>query len=787
VLEIYASTVLILAASLLIGRAILVQLGRGQLMWLSGATGFAALVVIAPFLVRLPGRATTAAIVVGVLCVLAAVAIAREARERSTRHEWLLGVAAAAIVVCLATLPFLFNDRVGILGEGIYTNDHAAQLYWADWLQNGVGPEPNAVQFGYPIGPQAVAVIAGEVTGSSLVSAFNGLLLAIPALTAVTALGALAELPPLRRIAVAAICGLPFLAASFLAQSAFKETAMGLFVLAFALAMAAASGEGAGRRERAPWIVVIGVGVLLAAASVFTFSLPGLAWFAIAVPLWLVIEGLAGRSPVDWRAVGDTVARHRIATAIGAVVVVAIIAVAIGPAVSFVEKIDDVQASAGRLSSPVFPGEALGIWPEGDFRIVRTEVSGALAAVALGTLAVGFGVLALVRRRQFALLAMLVTGGIVYVGARVFGEIHVEAKALAVIAPLALLVGLRPLLAPGTGDEPRAATIARYVFGAIVLVAATASTLLALRAAPVGFDDRQAGLETLAERIEGETVVFLGVDRFSGHYLRETLMRAPAGYVPEEIDSRPEKVWQQGLAADFDTVEPAKLDRFKYAITTDAAFASTPPPNFEPVVSSGDYVLWERTGDTPRSRVLDDEGGDSGAILDCDELALRRPGTAVVLGLPAVARYNEWDLPPLAKPATGGQELAFAAPGEATVELTLPESGKHELSVQYHSQVPLEVLVDGEPVGELPPSLEGMYISGAGRGAFWPAGEFEGSGSATVTVRAAEPTGLQDALGVERRVWLGDVAATPAADPRIGPIEDACGDYVDHFSLERNP
>ena len=120
------------------------------------------------------------------------------------------------------------------------------------------------------------------------------------------------------------------------------------------------------------------------------------------------------------------------------------------------------------------------------------------------------------------------------------------------------------------------------------------------------------------------------------------------------------------------------------------------------------------------------------------------------------------------------------------VELTLPESGPHELSLQYHSQVPLEVLVDGEPVGELPPSLEGMYISGAGRGAFWPAGEFEGSGSATVTVRAAEPTGLQDALGVERRVWLGDVAATPAADPRIGPIEDACGDYVDHFSLERN-
>ena len=77
-------------------------------------------------------------------------------------------------------------------------------------------------------------MIAAQVDGASLVGAFNGLLLAIPALTGLTALGALAGFPPLRRIAIAAICGLPYLGASFLAQSAFKETAMGLFVLAFA-------------------------------------------------------------------------------------------------------------------------------------------------------------------------------------------------------------------------------------------------------------------------------------------------------------------------------------------------------------------------------------------------------------------------------------------------------------------------------------------------------------------------------------------------------------------------
>ncbi|MQA74150.1 MAG: hypothetical protein GEU88_07405 [Solirubrobacterales bacterium] len=714
-----------------------------------------------------------------------------------------------AIVIALATIPFALNDRVGILGMGIYTNDHAAQLYWADWLQHGLGPEPSGVRFGYPIGPQSVAVIAAQVSGTSLVSAFNGLLLAIPALTALTALGALTRVPPLRRIAIAAICGLPYLGASFLAQSAFKETAMGLFVLAFAIALASVG--------RAGWRGVLTVGVLLAAASVFTFSIPGLAWFAIALPIWLLATALAGESPLDWRRIRDSVVRHRGATAIVVVVLIAVAVIAIEPATNFFSKIDDVQASAGRLSSPVFGGEALGIWPEGDFRIVRGEVSGSLVAVALGAVAVAYGAWALLRRRRFALVSMLAAGLIVYLGSRVFAEIHVQAKALAVIAPLVLLVGLRGLLAPPERPSPeaarppaagerspsaaeranpaaegrrlRVATLAPYALGVVVLVGALGSTLLALRAAPVGFDDRSAGLERLAERIEGESVVFLGVDRFAGYDLRGTLARAPAGYVPADITAREDKPWQQGLAADFDTLEPRKLDQFDYAITTTAAYASTPPPNFEPVERSGDYVLWRREGETPRSRVLD-EGGSPGAILDCegdDAKLARRPGTAVVLEPPAVAGYLDWETPRPAEPAAAGQGRGFAAPGRATIDLDLPAAGRYALSLQYHSQVPLHVQFDGETLARLPPSLDGMYLSGAGRGAFWPAGELRSGhpGAREVTVRALEPTGLQDAFGVERRVWLGDLAASPVAGAGEVPIARACGRYVDHFTLER--
>jgi hypothetical protein len=782
-LSIYACTLLICAASLVAGRAILALLGTRRPPWISGATGFAALVVISPLLLRLPGRSTTAAVIVGLALIAAAAIVARDVRETGDRASWPIGAVTAVIVVALASLPFAISGHVGVLGEGVYTNDHAAQLYWGDWLQHGFGPEPSAVRFGYPIGPQAVAVIAGTVTGASLVSAFNGRVLAIPVLTALTALGALTSIPAARRMAIAALCGLPYLAAAFLAQSSFKETAMALFVLAFALALQAAS-RATGDQEPPPrWRVVVAICLLLGAAAIFTFSLPGLAWFVIAVPLWFAFEAIAGRNPVDWGAVRAGIAAQRVTLAVAAVIMLAVAVIGFSPAREFVSKIGDVQNSAGRLSSPVFPGEAFSIWPAGDFRIVRGEVSGALLAVALGFLAAAYGAWVLVRERRLAMLAMLVTGGVVYVGTRAFAEIHVQAKALVVIAPLVLLVALRALLAPAAG-ESRNPRLARYAAGVLVFVAASLSTLLALRDAPIGFDDRQLALERLADVADGETVAFLGVDRFAGYYLRGTLARAPAGYVPEEIAAREDKTWQQGDAADFDTIDPGQLDKFDYAITTSAAYQSTAPPNWEQVAREGDYVLWKRDGETPHAKILENEKGNPGAVFPCQSGV--RPGEAVVLNAPELVDYTDWKTPAPPGSTVAGQERGWEAPGEATAKLDLAEDGDHSLSLQYQSQVPLTVLFDGEQVAELPASLEGMYLSGAGRGAFWPAGEVTAdAGSHEVTVRAAEPNGLADALGARRLVWLGDLAASPAGAPRTIPLRDACGEYVDHYAYDR--
>jgi hypothetical protein len=847
-LGVYASAVAILLASLVFGAALLRPLGRNTYTPLAGAVGFAALVIACPLLIRLPGRATTLAILLA-LALLAALGYLRwgapgsgretlvsgrgrmrlRRREGITRtgadgaqasdpHEVRVAAVVVVVVIAAGSLTFLFNGRNGVLGEGIYTNDQAAQLFWTDWLQNGVGPEPKAVQFGYPTGPQSVAAAAAETTNSSLLDAFNGLLLAIPVLTALAALAALERLPPVRRAVAASLTGLPYLAASFFAQSAFKETAMALLVLAFAVGLGELGRRrSAGEADPHPGRAMVVALVLFVVASVFVYSLPGLVWFALAAPLWLIVELATGGLRLDVEALRDTARRHRRAIVVVAVVIVAVGAFSAAQLSGFVGKVGQVQESAGRLSSPVFPGEALGVWPEGDFRVVRGDVSGAYPALALGLLAAAIGAFGAVRRREWGLVAMGASTVLVYAGARAFASIYVEAKALAIMAPLVVMAALLTLFSPlgqanaaveaaGEGEGASTGTAASgpgtrakmfdaqrltsrvragadaagrvgtaaLALGVIVAVAYAASTFLALRAAPIGFDQRASELQSLAGLAQDRTVAFLGVDRFAGYWLRGTLMRSPGGYVPADVQARPSKVWQQGLAMDFDTLSAGRLDEFDYVITTRASYQSTAPPNFRPVVRTDSYVLWRREGPTPHLGIIEPSGAP-GATLDCSSpeghKVLSAGRTATVLPDPVVTGIHAWS-----------RSSPFDAPGTATQRLVLGR-GRWDLSLQYHSQVSLTVSVAGRQV-ELPPSLDGMYLTHQAQGAFWPAGGFhvKRPGPVTVTVNARKPSRFQRLMGVRRQVWLGPLAATRPRSRQL-PVRDACGKYLDHYTF----
>src|SRR5256885_4215110 len=145
-----------------------------------------------------------------------------------------MGLPVAVLALLAPSLPFLVERRFGILGTGL-NPDMSQHLFAADQLVHGQGGR--LLGQGYPLGPHSVVVAASKGTGASLVHSFDGLVLAISVAAALAPLALLAPFALWRRVVCAVLVGLPYLAASYLIQGAFKETMEALFVLAFAIGL----------------------------------------------------------------------------------------------------------------------------------------------------------------------------------------------------------------------------------------------------------------------------------------------------------------------------------------------------------------------------------------------------------------------------------------------------------------------------------------------------------------------------------------------------------------------
>jgi len=227
----YVAALVVCGASLLVGRALLSLAGRRRWSWLEPAVGFGALLTVAGILARVPGHGRTATIGVIVLGLAALVVVVRDRGGYDSRGTLGVGVAVAVVVALVLSFPFAVSGRWGLLGVG-FNNDLGLHLAWAEWLRVGFGPTPDA---GYPLGPHGLAVAVAALPGIELGEAFIGEIFAIGILTGLTALGALTGLSAPRRVIAATLVAVPYLAASYFAQAAFKETAEALFVLAVAI------------------------------------------------------------------------------------------------------------------------------------------------------------------------------------------------------------------------------------------------------------------------------------------------------------------------------------------------------------------------------------------------------------------------------------------------------------------------------------------------------------------------------------------------------------------------
>ena len=761
----YASLAAVVLASLLVGQAVLSLCGRRDLAWLSGPVGLAALLAIAGIAVDLPGEVTTVAVCLLVATAAAVVSLA--VRRPSGLGPLGAGLPAAMLAVLAASIPFIVAGRVGILGVGLVNDDMASHLLLAAWLDEGFSPEPVLVDQGYPLGPHALVAGLEGLLGTNEVNAFAGLTLAIPALAALTAFGALEGLRPLARSLSAAVVALPFLIAAYLAQEAFKEPIMALLLLAFALALPAIRGA----RDAA----ILGV---LAAGAVYVYSFPGLVWLGGAALAWALIELVRGRqapaSPprrTDWslRVAIGTLSAQSIAVAVA--VAVLLVLPDLGRMLDFADfrALDPDRANEGGLGNlrgHLSPLEALGIWPTSEFRL--SAGAGSLPAIlfyagaALGLAALALGLPRWVRRHGPAIPAALAAALLVYVGARSFGTVYTSAKALAVASPLICLIVLGGLLG--------ARSAWRLVLAGLFIAGAGLSSFLVLRQAPVGPVAHASELAQIRPLVEGEKLLFLGRDNFVLYELRGSrpYTHVRNFYDPYFVEPNFE-LREVASKFDFDAVAFDKLSKFPYVLTTRAAYASGPPPGYEVAAETPSYVLWEAPSETGNRRPVE-TGPEPVGPLACPPPV--RGQVVIPAASPVVAQ--SW-LPTTIEDGS-----------EATITLDLPE-GRWALSLRYDSTGAVTLTGPGLDA-ELPANLDYR-----GTGPYWPAGEVVSEGEPLAIRASVEgPSAIGSRLGANTVAHLGEVAATAIGPSYVRGIEPpypgqgvrsaripACGDDAD--------
>jgi hypothetical protein len=808
----YASAALICAGSLLVGRALLSLAGRRSWSWLEPAVGLAAILTVTGVLARAPGHGASATLGVAVLLIVAALLVWWLPYEAPGALR--TGLPVAIVLLVVLAIPFAISGRWGLLGVG-FNNDLGLHLAWAEWLRSGFGPAPDT---GYPLGPHGLAVATAAVPGIGLGQAFLGEIVAIGVLTGLTALGALRDLAAGRRLLAASLVALPYLAASYFAQAAFKETAEALFVLAFALFLwdyerrraEQPSGSEAGSRSAGIWERARPALPLLALAGgiFFSYSFAGIAWPLAILGLWSLTQP-AVRRALRPRALLRFLLRPATLATLVVLGGLAVVATVVGP-FGFASSFNKVAGS--NTYGPVSPIEALGVWPASNYRLDAVggaHLTGLAAAIAV--LALLAGVAWWVRRGELTIPVALATTTILYLVSLPFSGDYSQAKALMILAPLAMLVAIRPLLSEfpwageaggdsseqqrGGSDESSPASPRRRsavvrggwaVLAVLFVGGAVYSSFLALRDAPVGPGGHGAELAAFLPVVHGQPVLYAGQDRYAAYELLGADTHVPLVEFPDtDVSSNPEKPFDTGDAyspIDFDSFSHGTLERFQYVITGRAAWSSQPPPNFRRVAATPSYVLWERTGPVPEDRHVLLEGTEAGARAACAapeiRILLANPGRASLFPGAVIGPKTAWE-----------EGSVLGAGQRASQALSLP-AGSWDLSIQYFSPFDLVLSAAGfrQP---LKAALDGQRpntISLGNNGQFWPAGRYESKGGKTsFTLASEDASTLQSLSGYDGTAYLGELVAVPAKPHRVVPLSQACDSWIDSYESPAAP
>ncbi len=760
--QILLSAFLTCVASLFVGQAALRLSGAREWTWIAPSVGMSILMLIAVPQNHLPGRTATDAVILALLTI---VSIVWCASDRAHLPPW-KGTLAALPVAFLVLVPFLTAGRPGILGMSV-DNDMGSHMQFVEIYLSRVAEHVKPMRVDYPLGPHAVVAVISEGLGIRVDRSFAGWTMALPMLSAWTAVALARRSSWIKQVLAATVVGLPFLMAAYYGEGSFKEVLQAVLVLAFVLVLA---GYGP-KLERGRWVPL----AFLVGGIASVYSVTGFPWPAAILGLW--VAGTLVRTAVrgDLRTIPAAVRRELPAIGIG----IAVLVVELLPQAHRLYEFWKInlgngsiitpKENLGNLAGPLPGWEGFGVWNNPDFRFPNPSHWGDVWIAMMVALAV-FGAFWAFRRGRWLLPLAAGASVVIWALSIPSQSPYVVAKGLVITSPLLVMLVVFPFVDDGDGRPESLRTFLGRIrarpltvgiatlLGLLVFFRVGIADLQSVRSSMVGPTAHVEELRTFQPRIEGKKVLYIGGNDFIEYELARTAVRPALLAAGEYVPFSPEKPLTPSTTLDWDSFDAATLNEYAYAITTRDAGASAPPPEFHLVATTPEYQLWKRVGKVGERSILAGEtNGVSGALLECDtpegRKIVRGGGVAAVRTQPLMLQ------PPIVGAGTS-----------APMAVELP-AGSWELDLPYISPRKVEV-EDGSFHATLPAVLDPL-------GQRWPLGRFESDGQPSTMTFSVSKNALTPASSA---AVLGPITATPAGSrDHVVPVAEACGRYVDWY------
>jgi hypothetical protein len=611
-------------------------------------------------------------------------------RLRPLRPDrWAAGAAVAVFAVFAA--PIVLSGSATFAGYTIL-GDTAVHFVLVDHIASHgtdlAGLPPSSYRStleayfasGYPLGAHAALGAGRQLAFLDVAWAFQPFLAFVAAMLALTLVGLLhgTVRSPWRRAAVAALAAQPALVYAYAMQGSIKEiVTLWLVPLLAALAVGLSRPLNTPPEEPLRLTNAVPLGIA-SAAAVAAIGVAAAAWLGPILLVGLVL--VARREASDRRRTG--------LIALGFAALVAVLSLPtlldLDDYLDITREVVTAQEELGNLLGPLNLAQVFGVWLSGDFRVLpragpgidKLEATYALigVAVAAGVL----GALWLARKRSLGPLLFVAVSLIALAYVLGTGSPWADAKALAIASPAVLLAAaLGPLAL-----EARGARLEALALGVVLAGGVLGSNALIYHDVSLAPRERLVELEEVGERAAGSgPLLYTEFEEMAKHFLRDAqpVGATEAFYVPGLTPQlRAGGGAPFGFPVDVSQLNPADVRRFDSLAIRRSPDGGRPPAGYEVDWRGRYYELWTRGGSSPGPQT--------------------RP----------VAEFEtaQAPLPDGWAPRQDDPSLVqTVGPGTVKGRLRLPNPGSYLVWLRGSFGREVEVLIDGQRVGEVSDEL----------------------------------------------------------------------------------